>query len=158
MENPIINDKVVAALNQLIETSKDGERGFAVAAKDAQMPQLTLFFREAEKSYCTSAGDLQDQVRLLGGQAQEGGSVKGAVQRSWLRFKSTISSRDDKAILEECERAEDFAKARYAHVLKLDLPEPARSVVERLHQGVIANHGRVRDLRSQFGDSSSRDL
>jgi len=43
-------------------------------------------------------------------------------------------------------------------LLKLDLPEPARSIVERQYQGVIANHDRVRDLRNQFSDSSSRPI
>ena len=158
MENPISNDRVIAALSQLIETSKDGERGFALAAKDARAPQLTLVFKEAEKSCRASAGNLQEQVRRLGGQAEKSGSVKGSVHRSWLSFKSTISPRNDKGILEECERGEDFAKARYAQVLKLDLPEPARSIVERQYQGVIANHDRVRDLRNQFSDSSSRPI
>lgn len=136
----------------------DGERGFELAAKDVRAPQLTLVFKEAEKSCRASAGDLQDQVRILVGQAEESGSVKGSVHRSWLSFKSKISSRDDKAILEECERGEDFAKARYAHVLKLDLPDAVRSMVERQYQGVIANHDRVRDLRNQFSDSSSRPI
>ncbi len=61
--------------------------------------------------------------------------------------KATVTARDDKAILNECERGEDAAKARYAKALREDLPVGVRSIVERQNSGVIANHDRVRALR-----------
>jgi uncharacterized protein (TIGR02284 family) len=72
------------------------------------------------------------------------------MHRGWVSVREAMSSRDSKAILEECERGEDYAKARYAEALKHDLPDPIRSIVERQYQGVIANHDRVRDLRNRY--------
>ena len=152
------NDKIIATLNELIETSKDGEKGFALAAKDTQEPELTTAFAEGEKSYRTAAADLQDQVRMLGGHSRQVGSMKAAVHRGWMSIKSAMSSRDSQAILEECERGEDCAQARYADALKIDMPEAVRMMVERQYQDVIANHDRVRELQNRFRDRGARAI
>lgn len=144
------NRKIIATLNELIETSRDGEQGFALAAKDSKEPSLTILFSEGEQSCRAAVAELQDQVRMLGGNPEEDGSMKGAVHRGWISIKAAASSRDSKGILEECERGEDYAKAKYAEAMKQDLPEPVRTLVARQYQGVIANHDRVRDLRNQY--------
>jgi len=141
---------VISTLNDLIETSKDGEKGFALAAKDAKDPGLVSLFREGEQSCREAARELQEQVRALGGNPDESGSVSGAVHRGWVNLKTAATSRDDKAILEEVERGEDFAKARYAAALKTNLPDGLRQLVERQYQGALSNHDRVRDLRNQY--------
>jgi uncharacterized protein (TIGR02284 family) len=142
--------KVIAILNELIETSKDGEKGFALAAQDSKESKLTMLFSEGEQSCRAAVAELQDQVRMLGGIPEEGGTMKAAVHRGWISLKSAASSRDSKAILEECERGEDYAKAKYADAMKQDLPEAVRALVERQYQGVVANHDRVRDVRNQY--------
>lgn len=140
----------IATLNELIETSKDGEKGFALAAKDSKDASLTNVFLEGEQSCRTAAAELQDEVRKLGGNPEEGGSMKAAVHRGWISLKSAASTRDGKAILDECERGEDYAKAKYAEALRQDLPPAVRELVQRQYQGVIANHDRIRDLRNQY--------
>jgi uncharacterized protein (TIGR02284 family) len=151
-----VNDKVIATLNELIETSKDGEKGFALAARDTKEPELNEVFRQGEGACRAAAAELQDQVRQLGGDAAEFGSMKAAAHRGWISLKTAMSSRDDMAILEECERGEDYAKARYGAALNVDLPEPVRSVIARQYQGVKVNHDRVRDLRNRFRDRPPR--
>jgi uncharacterized protein (TIGR02284 family) len=145
-----VKNEIISTLNDLIETSRDGEKGFSLAAEDAQEPELTSVFIEGAESCRAAVEELQEQVRQLGANPDEGGSVKGAMHRGWVSVREAISSRDSKAILEECERGEDYAKARYAEALKHDLPDPIRSIVERQYQGVIANHDRVRDLRNRY--------
>src|SRR5689334_16091829 len=135
--------KVIATLNELIETSMDGEKGFALAAKDSKDAALANVFREGEQSCRTAAAELQDQVRKLGGDAESDGSMKAAVHRGWISLKSAASTRDSKAILEECERGEDYAKAKYSEALRQYLPPEVRELVERQYQGVVANHDRV---------------
>ena len=149
-QNTDANRKAIDTLNELIETSMDGEKGFALAAKDSKEPTLTMVFSEGEQSCRAAVAELQDQVRMLGGNAEDGGSIKGAVHRGWVSLKAAASSRDSKAILEECERGEDYAKAKYAQALKQELPEAVRSLIERQYQGVVANHDRIRDLRNQY--------
>jgi uncharacterized protein (TIGR02284 family) len=49
----------------------------------------------------------------FGSTTEEGGSAMGAMHRGWVSIKSKLTTYDDKAVLEEAERGEDNAKARY---------------------------------------------
>lgn len=144
------NRKAIDVMNDLIETSKDGEEGFARASKDSNDPALISLFIESERSCHIAVAELQDQVRLLGGDPEEGGSMTGAIHRGWIGLKSLATSRDSRAILEECERAEDYAKAKYARAMRQVLPHPVHMLIERQYHGVVTNHDRVRDLRNRY--------
>ena len=143
-------DKITAVLNDLVETSKDGEKGFRTASEDTKNTELkTIFMRRAED--CSKgASDLQQIVMRLGGKPEEGGSVAGAMHRGWVDLKSKVTDRDDLAILEECERGEDVAKAKYRDALEETLPDDIRAVVQRQYDGVIKNHDQIRDLRDRL--------
>ena len=137
-------------LNELIETSKDGEKGFSKAAEETTEPDLKIMFREGAERCRSAARELQDKVAALGGTPEKGGSMMGAVHRGWVNLKSATTGRDTAAILEEVERGEDYAKGRYADALKEELPADAYELVQRQYQGVLANHDRVRELRNQY--------
>jgi len=143
-------DETVSVLNELIETSKDGEKGFEKAAQDAHDAELKSLFAEGARRCHEGASELQALVRAEGGAPEKTGSAAGAVHRGWMSVKEAITSRDDKAILEECERGEDHAKAKYRKALEQDLPADIRAIVERQYQGVLANHDRVRALRDRY--------
>ena len=145
-----MNDDVIDQLNELIETSRDGENGFRKAAQDTKDAQLAAIFDEGARRCAEGARELQDLVRQLGGEPEESGSVEAAVHRGWINIKEAVTARDDKAILEEVERGEDFAKTQYRDALQTDLPENVKQVVERQYRGVIANHDRVRNLRDRY--------
>ena len=142
-------DKTISVLNDLIETCKDGEYGFQSSAEHVKNPELqqVLTARAAE---CRKGAEvLQAQVRQLGGEADEGGSASGAIHRGWVAVKGTLSGYGEKAMLEECERGEDAALARYRDALKEDLPPNVRAVVERQYEGVKRNHEQIRTLRDR---------
>ena len=137
-----------ALLNELIETSHDGEKGYAKAAKEMSDPKLKAILVEGAMRCREGARELEERVRALGLEPATGGSVAGAIHRGWLDVKAAVSSREPRAILEECERGEDYAKARYAQVLKDDDLDPSlREVVQRQYAGVLQNHNRVKELR-----------
>jgi uncharacterized protein (TIGR02284 family) len=140
---------VISALNGLIETCKDGQKGFALAARAVSDPLLTRAFTNAEQSCRDATAELQDSVRLLGGHADDSGSMRAAAHRGWLSLKNAMSARDNRAILAEREEAEDYAKARYAETMGLDLPEGVRVMIERQYQIVVANHNRFMELRNR---------
>jgi uncharacterized protein (TIGR02284 family) len=144
------HEVTLAMLKDLLETSKEGERGFALAAKDNREPGVIDVLKDGEESCREAVVELQDQVRLLSGSPDDGGTVKVPVYRGWISFKAVAISRDTKLILEECERGEDYAKARYEDAMKVEMPESLRALVERQYQRVIAIHGRVRLLRNRY--------
>ena len=141
---------VIAVLNDLIETSKDGERGFMKAAEDATHASVKDALLASADRCTQGARELQDLVLRLGGKPEGGGSVAGALHRGWLDVKSAMGSRADHAILADCEKGEDAAKKRFHDALEKDLPADVRAVVERLYHGVLQNHDRIRAMRDQY--------
>lgn len=141
------NQEAISVLNDLIETSKDGEKGFRECAEDVKSTQLKTLFNRRALECAAAANELQQQVRSLGGDPQTRSSVSAALHRGWIDLKSVITGKDDEAILNECERGEDVALKNYKGALKKNLPANVRSLVERQLQGVQRNHDQVKSLR-----------
>ena len=145
-----MSTNVTAVLNDLVETSKDGERGFRKAAEDTHDAQLKSLFVSRADDCTRGARELQDLVQRLGGKPETGGTVSGALHRGWTDVKSAVAGRDDHSILADCEKGEDVAKKHYHDALDKELPADVRIVVEKQYQGVLLNHDRIRDLRDQY--------
>ena len=142
---------ITSVLNNLVETSKDGEKGFRTAAEDTKNAELKTLFLSRAQDCAKAATQLQQRVAALGGKPDEGGSVAGALHRGWVNLRSTVAERSDLAILEECERGEDVAKAHYRKALEdTTLPDDLRAVVQHQYEGVMRNHDQIRDLRDQY--------
>ncbi len=139
---------VIKTMNELIETSRDGEQGFHTCAQGVISPNLKALFEAAARRCAEGAAELEAKVRSLGGQPAQGGSVSGSMHRAWTNIKSTITGMNEHAVLAECERGEDSGKHAYEVALKQDLPMDVRTIIERQFQGLKANHDRVRDLRN----------
>ncbi|MGQ0622723.1 MAG: PA2169 family four-helix-bundle protein [Panacagrimonas sp.] len=145
METP----DIVNTLNELIQTSEDGMKGFAEAASKATDFPLKTELHNRSHLCAKAAQDLQAMVRSLGAEPEHGGSIEGAVHRGWIAVKAAFGN-SDVAVLEEVERGEDHAQAVYRKALQTDLPQTVRTLVDEQYQGVVRNHDRVRDLRKGF--------
>ncbi len=148
------NKEVVSTLNDLIETCKDGEYGFRECAEHAKSESLRSLFTTRAKDCEQGSRELQMLVSQYGGEPDTGGSASGALHRGWVAVRATLTGYSDQAMLDECERGEDAAVARYRKALKEDLPEAAMSVVRRQAEGAQRNHDQIRDLRDRMKASS----
>lgn len=141
---------IIETLNDLIETSKDGEYGFRTCAEHSKSADLRAVFERRAQDCASAVRELQAQVTQLGGKADDSGSASGAVHRGWVAMKGKLTGYDDLAMLEECERGEDVALERYRTAREKTLPEPVRSLVDKQYEGAKRNHNQVRDLRDQY--------
>lgn len=145
-----MNDKqTISTLNNLIETCKDGEYGFKASAEHAVNPQIKDLFLARAQDCRQAAAELQTIVMQQGGKPEDSGTATGTVHRGWVAVKGTLAGYTDLAMLEETERGEDAALARYRSALKEELPQDIRSVLEAQLQGVQRNHDQIRTLRDQ---------
>ena len=142
------NDDVIATLNNLLETTRDGEQGFRTCADGVQSSNLKSMFEVAAQRCGVGAAELEDKIRNLGGEPSQQGSISGSMHRAWTNIKASITGMSEHAVLAECERGEDAAKAAYEEALQQNLPADVRELVNRQYQGVKANHDRVRNLRN----------
>ncbi|MNT19289.1 hypothetical protein D3C72_1545440 [compost metagenome] len=72
------------------------------------------------------------------------------MHRGWVHVKGAVGANSALSMLEECERGEDAALARYRKALKADLPAEVRMLVQRQADGAQANHDQIKGLRDQF--------
>jgi uncharacterized protein (TIGR02284 family) len=137
----------VGVINGLIETCKDGEKGFREAAEGLQNSSTRTLFLEFARQRAQYAQELQARVAKLGETPETGGSAAGAMHRGWINLKSAISGKNDKAIIDEAERGEDIAVEAYQKALTKDIPSDLKSVIETQYQGIQAAHNRVSALK-----------
>ncbi|MNH00035.1 hypothetical protein D3C79_592190 [compost metagenome] len=148
------NKDVISVLNELIEFSKDGEKGFKTSAEDVKNPQLKSYFIQRAGECGTAAAELQQQVRSLGGDPETSTSVSGDLHRGWVNLKSMLTGKDEEAVLNEVERGEDHALKAYKEarekLVKLgrSASDMTYGLVEKQLQGVQRNHDQVKALRN----------
>ena len=137
-----------ALLNELVETLKDGQKGYADAMTDVEDSSLKDTFKKYAAQRSEYITEIEDQMFKLNLKPDESGSVTGTVHRAWIDLKAALTSKDNKAVLNECERGEDYAVKSYQTALKAsDLPGNLKSVIEKQYQGVQEAHNTIRSLR-----------
>lgn len=136
-----------SVLNDLIETLKDGQKGFKQAAEAVKDPQLKSLFVEYSQQRSRFASALQGQVQTLGKEPETSSSTAGALHRGWINLKSAVTRGDDHAILAECERGEDSAVEEYKKALDDGLSQSLYELVSSQYTDIKAAHDRIRNLR-----------
>lgn len=149
------NDDVISTLNGLIATCKDGQDGFKTAAEGIERSELKSTFYELSQQRSEFVGVLQELVRSLGGDPEKSGSMSAAVHRGWIDIKSLVTGKDEEAILNECERGEDYAKDAYTDALKTALPANIADVIGQQSQTVLAAHNKIRSLRNAESNTAN---
>jgi uncharacterized protein (TIGR02284 family) len=140
-------NNAISLVEKLIETCKDGQKGYQDAASHAKRTDLVTFFNEQSLQRAKFAGELQSELVTLGkSDNKESGSVSAAVHRAWIDTKVALGG-GDKTILESVERGEDSAKEDYEKALSGPLPSNVTEIVRRQAASVKSAHDRVKGLR-----------
>lgn len=137
-------------LKDLVQILHDGQKGFKKASEDVEDHRLKEIFSRLSLQRSRFAGDLEEELRLLGEKdpQNEGTTVAGAVHRVWIDLKAAITGNNNHAILTEAERGEDAAVKAYREALEDDdLPSSLRSTITRQAVEVKAAHDEVKALR-----------
>lgn len=139
-------DQVIKILNNLIETCRDGQKGFADAAEHLSDPQIRKYCLEQSRTRAQFVGELQQEVRALGGDPENTGSLAAAMHRAWIDIKSALGG-GDAAIIAACETGEDSAVKQYEEALKGGLPANAQTIVSQQYRSIRQSHDHIKRLR-----------
>ena len=137
----------LATLKTLTSTLNDSVNGYRDSAEHVESQEFREMFNDFAAQREQAAMELKAEVRRLGGEPDEDGSTLGSLHQTWVDLKSAITGRDDKAIINEVERGEDYLKDKFEAALKGDVDPQARSVIERAYQSVRQGHDRVSSLK-----------
>ncbi|QKE85865.1 PA2169 family four-helix-bundle protein [Arthrobacter sp. NEB 688] len=139
------------AAKELVETLKDGERGFADAAeklRDSDHPEwATTLHRLSEQR----AGFHREIVALgheYGDDVDESGSAAAALHRGWIALKDAVTGDSPDSVLGAAVTGEDHAVKEYEKALEQDLSAGFREVVARQHADVVAARDEVKALQT----------
>jgi uncharacterized protein (TIGR02284 family) len=137
-------------LQELIETSRDGQNGYRDAAEHLKDAEIRSYFLEQSMERARFAGELEDTIRDFGERNPDRtGSTAGALHRKWIDIKAGLGG-GDHSILESVEQGEDSAKRSYEKALNASLPANVLEIVRRQAESVRAAHDHVKALRDRF--------
>ncbi len=141
-------ERATKVLNDLIETTLDSANGYKEAAENTTNPQLKTMFSERSRRRLELTRELQQEVRSFGGEPQTEQSMLGKAHNKFVDLKSAVTGGNQKAVIDEVERGEDFIRDKYERALKdQDLPAQARSAVSRACDSIRADHDEVSRLK-----------
>ena len=138
----------ISTLNTLIATTIDSITGYEDSARNIDNDRLREIFRQRADERQQIAEDLRGEVRRLGGDPEDSGSFLGKTHQRFEDLKAAVTGRDEKAIINEVERGEDYLKAKFEAALDSgDLTGECRAVVERAFQSVRSGHDQISQLK-----------
>lgn len=137
-----------AILNTLIATTIDSINGYEDAAQNIDSEQLREAFRQRANERQSAVEDLRGEVRRLGGDPEDDGSFMGKTHQRFLDLKAAVAGRDEKVVINEVERGEDYLKEKFETALDSEhLSGESRAVVERAYQSVRSGHEQMSQLK-----------
>jgi uncharacterized protein (TIGR02284 family) len=147
MQETSANKDAVRTLNGLIESTLDSADGYQSAAKSAENPRFKTLFAERAQSRRQIVSSLQSQVRGLGAQPEDDGTVLAAAHRAFLNLKNAVTG-DDETVVKEVERGEDHIKEKFETALKEGKLTPGSlDAVTKAYASIKADHDRMSNLK-----------
>ena len=135
------------ALNELISTLLDSQKGFADIGEHLKDETLKKYFLAESLKRASFRGDLEEVLHQNGvHDIKESGTTLGTINRAWGDLKARLGG-GDHTLLETAERGEDETKEAYADALDQDLPLPVRQLIAEQQAHILTSHDFVRDHR-----------
>ncbi|MES2135852.1 MAG: PA2169 family four-helix-bundle protein [Pseudomonadota bacterium] len=138
----------ITVLNSLIATTIDSITGYEDSAANIDNERFREIFRQRANERQQVVEQLRAEVRRLGGNPEDDGSFLGKAHQRFEDLKAAITGRDEKAIINEVERGEDYLKGKFEAALNDGkLSGESRSVVESCYQSVRSGHDQMSQLK-----------
>ena len=142
------HSETISTLNTLIATTIDSITGYEDSAQNIDNERFREIFRQRANERQDVVEQLRAEVRRLGGNPEDDGSFMGKAHQRFEDLKAAVTGRDEKAIINEVERGEDYLKSKFEAALNGNtLSGDSRSVVERCYQSVRSGHDQMSQLK-----------
>ncbi|QIM22119.1 PA2169 family four-helix-bundle protein [Phycicoccus sp. HDW14] len=136
---------------ELVETLKDGRKGFASAAEklqDGERSDAAAVFQRLSEQRAGFARDIVALGHDYGDDVDESGTATAALHRGWIALKDALTGDDASGVLGAAATGEDHAVSEYEKALEEDdLSDGFRAVVQQQHADVVAARDEVKALQ-----------
>ena len=136
---------------ELVETLKDGERGFASAAeklRDSDRAEWATTLQRLAEQRAGFRNEIVAMGHEYGDDVDESGSAAAALHRGWISLKDALTGDDAGSVLGAAVTGEDHAVSEYEKAEKADRSAGFREVVARQHVAVVAARDEVKALQA----------
>ncbi|GAB2464706.1 hypothetical protein GCM10011375_35610 [Hymenobacter qilianensis] len=127
-------DKKADTLHELLLFVNDRIEGYKKAADESQDPELQGYYKQLVSQSQRFASELNNHLRLQGGEREDGTTVKGKIYRRFMEATSAVTGHSEKTILATNIHGEMWALKAYKEALSdKSLTGALRQEVERQH-------------------------
>ena len=138
----------ISILNSLIATTIDSITGYEDSAQNIDNERFREIFRQRANERQDIVGQLRAEVQRLGGDPKDHGSFLGKAHQRFEDLKAAITGRDEKSIINEVERGEDYLKGKWQAALQSNsLRGESHDLVERCYQSIKSGHDQMSALK-----------
>ncbi len=146
------NQHTIDTLHKLIEINKDSDRGYKEASENITDPELKTILYRLSQQRAEFRGDLEDILHKdFSDEANPSTSILSKLHRSWMDFKTSLSSDDNEAVLAECERGEKYAIDEYDDAIAAKLPSYIHEKVEEQLQLIKGALNQIQEFKTSVG-------
>ncbi|MAP53801.1 PA2169 family four-helix-bundle protein [Altibacter sp.] len=130
-------EKMSNKLNELLEKNYDAEKGYKKAAEIVDNAKLKQFFESQAQNRYDFGHELKSEIRNYGETPEKGTSTAADMHRTWMDIKSTFTSNDEEAILNEVQRGEKKAVEEYDEVINdITLPPTTQTLLTKQRESI----------------------
>jgi len=150
------NEKKIDALNTLVEINNDRIEGYEKASENTEESDLKDLFSKFVQTSKKSQRELIGEINKLGGKVTEGTTTSGKFFRAWMEFKSSLTGKDRKAILNSCEYGEKNADETYENVLddeSANLNPQQQSMIKSQHILLKTDQSTIKLMQNALADA-----
>lgn len=128
-----LSPQQLSELNTLIRRNFDARKGYMQAAKQVEDNlSLKRFLEDYAKQRQDFIIDLKNLVSELGGTPADQSSIEGDLHRNWINIRTALAAKEEKAVLDECQRGEKAALDSYQKVRDIqNFPAPVYTMLDQ---------------------------
>ncbi|HEY0625170.1 MAG TPA: PA2169 family four-helix-bundle protein [Allosphingosinicella sp.] len=144
----------ITVLNSLIEMTLDSVDGYRRSAEEATSSRFSSEFLSRANEREQVVRQLQGEVRRLGGNPEDDGSVLAAAHRAFLTLRDRATGSDDEAVIAEVDHGESYLRGKWETALKDDQLSPeTRSAITSAWESVRAGQEKWRAVHENMSNS-----
>ena len=141
----------ISVLNSLIETTIDSVDGYRRSAQEATNSRFSSQFLERANEREQVVSKLRDEVRRLGGNPEDDGSVLAAAHRAFLSMRDKVTGTDDTAIIAEVDHGESYLNGKWETALQDGQLSPqVRQTIQQCYDSVREGRDTFRRLHEDM--------
>lgn len=146
----------IKVLNSLIETTIDSVDGYRRSAQEATNSRFSAAFLERASEREEIVSKLRDQVRRLGGEPADDGTVLASAHRAFLSLRDKVTGTDDESVIAEVDHGESYLNGKWETALQdNDLSAETRSLIQQCYSSVREGRDTFRRLHEDMSPSTA---